>query len=161
MKIEKNTVASVHYRGTLTRNGEEFDNSAGGDPLSFLVGHGQMIPGFEAALIGKSAGDEVKFDLTADEAYGERDPDAVQEVPLSQLPEGISAGDQLAAQTPSGHVIPLVVAEVGDESAMLDMNHELAGEALTFEVSVIEVRAATEEELSHGHAHGPDGHHHH
>lgn len=161
MKIQENTVATVHYRGTLTRNGEEFDSSAEGDPLVFLVGHGQMIPGFEAALLSKSAGDEVKFDLTPDEAYGERDPEAVQEVPLDQLPEGISVGDELAAQTPSGHVIPLTVSAVGEETATLDMNHELAGEALTFEVTVVEVRAATEEELAHGHAHGPGGHHHH
>ena len=119
-----------------------------------------MIPGFEAALMGKQAGDEVKFDLTSEEAYGERDPDAVQDVPLSQLPEGISAGDQLAAQTPDGHMIPLIVVAVNEESATLDMNHALAGEALSFEVNVVEVREATQEETAHGHAHGPGGHHH-
>lgn len=160
MKIKENTVASVRYRGTLTRNGEEFDSNLEGDPLTFLVGHGQMIPGFEAALLEKSAGDEVKFDLTPDQAYGEHDPEGVQEVPLSQLPEGISVGDQLAAQTPSGHVIPLSVVAINEEAATLDMNHRLAGEALTFEVSVVEVREATSEELAHGHAHGPGGHHH-
>jgi FKBP-type peptidyl-prolyl cis-trans isomerase 2 len=148
MIIKENTVASVHYRGTLTRNGEEFDNSAGSEPLTFLVGHDQMIPGFEAALMGKSAGDDVTFDLTPDEAYGERDPEAVQDVPLSQLPEEISVGDQLAAQTPDGLVIPLIVVAIGEDVATLDANPELAGEALTFEVRVIEVREASEEELS-------------
>ena len=148
MIIKENAVASVHYRGTLTRNGEEFDNSAGGEPLTFLVGHDQMIPGFEAALMGKSAGDDVTFDLTPDEAYGERDPEAVQDVPLSQLPEGINVGDQLAAQTPDGLVIPLTVVAVGEDVATLDANPDLAGEALTFEVRVLEVREASAEELS-------------
>ena len=158
--IKENTVVSVHYRGTLTKNGEEFDNSDGKDPLTFMVGFRQMIPGFEAALMGKTAGDHVKFDLTSDQAYGERDPEAVQVVPLEQLPDGVKAGDQLAAQTPDGHVIPLSVTNVSEESATLDMNHELAGEDLTFEVEVIEVREATEEEVSHGHVHGPGGHDH-
>jgi FKBP-type peptidyl-prolyl cis-trans isomerase SlyD len=158
--IKENTVVLVHYRGTLTKNGEEFDNSDGKDPLTFMVGFRQMIPGFEAALMGKTAGDHVKFDLTSDQAYGERDPEAVQVVPLEQLPDGVKAGDQLAAQTPDGHVIPLSVTNVSEESATLDMNHELAGEDLTFEVEVIEVREATEEEVSHGHVHGPGGHDH-
>ena len=160
MIIKKDTVASVHYRGTLTRNGMEFDSSAGGEPLTFLVGHRQMIPGFEAALMDKAAGDEVKFDLTPDEAYGEHNPDMIQEVPLSELPEELEVGVQLAAETPDGHVIPLTVTEIGDETAKLDMNHELAGEALTFEVTVVDVRAATPEETQHGHVHGPGGHDH-
>jgi FKBP-type peptidyl-prolyl cis-trans isomerase SlyD len=158
--IKENTVASVHYRGTLTKNGEEFDNSEGREPLTFMVGFRQMIPGFEAALMGKTAGEKVKFDLTAEQAYGERDSEAVQVVPLDQLPDGVKVGDQLAAETPDGHVIPLSVTSVSEESATLDMNHELAGEGLTFEVEVIEVREATEEEVSHGHVHGPGGHHH-
>lgn len=158
--IENNTVATVHYRGTLTKNGEEFDNSHGDEPLAFLVGHHQMIPGFEAALIGKTLGDSVKFDLSPEEAYGERDPEMVQEIPLSQLPEGVKVGDQLAAQTPDGHMIPLTVSAVGEESATLDMNHQLAGETLTFEVEVLGIREATAEELAHGHVHGPGGHHH-
>lgn len=158
--IQENTVASVHYRGTLTQGGEEFDNSEGRDPLVFLVGHGQMIPGFEAALMGKSAGDQVKFDLNPEDAYGEHNPEGIQEVPLSQLPDGLEVGAQLAAETPDGHIIPLTVTAIGEESATLDMNHELAGKHLTFEVTVVEVRPATEEEMAHGHVHGPGGHHH-
>ena len=158
--IVENTVTSVHYRGTLTRNGDEFDNSEGRDPLTFLVGHRQMIPGFEAALIGKVAGDKVKFELTPEQAYGEKDPEAIQVVPLSQLPEGLKAGDKLAAQAPNGQVIPLSVTEVNEDTATLDMNHELAGESLTFEVEVIEVREATTEEIAHGHVHGRGGHDH-
>ena len=158
--IGSNTVATVHYRGTLTQSGEEFDNSHGGEPLTFLVGFEQMIPGFEAALIGKKIGDSVKFDLTADEAYGPRDPEMIQEVPLDQLPEGLAIGAQIAAQTPDGHVIPLTVTALSAESATLDMNHKLAGVALTFEVQVVDVRAASEEEISHGRINGPSGQHH-
>ena len=145
MIIQENTIASVHYRGTLTRNGEEFDSSAESDPFTFLVGHGQVIPGFEAALLGKEVGDEVKLDLTAEEAYGPHDPEAVQDVPLSQLPDGIGAGDQLEAETPDGHLIPLIVIAVGEHNATLDMNHALAGEALTFEIQVVGVREVSEE----------------
>ena len=160
LAIAKNTVASVHYRGTLTRNGEEFDNSEGREPLTFLVGHRQMIPGFEAALIGKVAGDKLKVDLAPEDAYGERDSEAVQEVPLAQLPDGIKVGDRLAAQAPNGQVIPLSVTAVNEETATLDMNHELAGETLTFEIEVIEVREASAEEVTHGRVHNPGGHQH-
>ena len=146
--IAENTVTSVHYRGTLTRNGEEFDNSEGREPLTFLVGHQQMIPGFETALIGKVAGDKVTVDLVPADAYGERDPQAVQEVPLSQLPDGVKVGDRLAAQAPTGEVIPLSVTAISDEYATLDMNHELAGESLTFNIEVIEVREASAEEVA-------------
>ena len=158
--IEKDTVATVHYRGTLTGTDSEFDSSFGKEPLSFLVGHRQMIPGFEAALMGKVAGDKVTFDIPCVEAYGEYDEEARQELPSSQMPEGVKVGDRLAAQTEAGHVIPVRVIELNDDIVTLDFNHELAGEDLTFEVEVIEVRAASEEELSHGHAHGPGGHHH-
>ena len=147
---KENTVVSVHYRGTLTKNGEEFDNSAGREPLTFLTGFRQMIPGFEAELIGKSAGDKCTFTLSPDQAYGKRDPNAVQVVPLDQLPDGVEVGDQLALQTPDGQVIPLLVSEKNEDSATLDMNHELAGESLTFEVEIIKVREASEEELSQG-----------
>lgn len=158
--IEKNTVATVHYRGTLTGTDSEFDSSIGSDPLSFLVGHGQMIPGFEAALMGKSAGDKVTFDIPCAEAYGEYDEEGHQVIPASQMPEGVKVGDRLAAQTESGHVVPVRVLEMSDEGVTLDFNHELAGQDLTFEVEVVEVREATEEEVSHGHVHGPGGHHH-
>lgn len=148
--IKENTVVSVHYRGTLTSNGEEFDSSENRDPLTFLVGFQQMIPGFEAALIGKTAGEKVEFNLTPDQAYGEHDPQAVQMVPLAQLPNGVKIGDQLALQTPEGQVIPLRITAMTQDTATLDMNHKLAGEGLTFAVEVLSVREASSEELEKG-----------
>lgn len=159
-KIDKDTVATVHYRGTLTGTDTEFDSSIGGDPLSFLVGHGQMIPGFEAALLGKEVGDKVTFDIPCAEAYGEYDEEGLQVIPREQIPQGVKVGDQLGAQTESGHVVPVRVTQIDDNEVTLDFNHELAGQDLTFAVEVVEVRSATEEEISHGHVHGPDGHHH-
>lgn len=158
--IEKDTVATVHYRGTLKGTDTEFDSSFGGDPLSFLVGHGQMIPGFEAGLMGKATGDKVTLEIPCADAYGEYDEDGKQVIPASQLPQGVKVGDRLAGQTESGHMIPVRVIDVSEDEVTIDLNHELAGEDLTFEIEVLEVRAATEEEVSHGHVHGPGGHHH-
>ena len=146
--IEKDTVATVHYRGTLTGTDTEFDSSFGKEPLSFLVGHGQMIPGFEAALMGKATGDKVTFNIPCAEAYGEYDPEGRQQVPVSQVPEGVEVGVRLAVQTEGGQVIPVRVVEMTTELVTLDFNHELAGKDLTFEVEVVEVRAAGDDELS-------------
>ena len=160
MKIAENTVASVHYRGTLTGTDEEFDSNIGEDPLVFLVGHRQMIPGFEQNLLGKSTGDKVNFDLTPDEAYGQRDDNAVIEIPKEQFGDlEIVAGMILVADI-GGGPSPFTVTDVGEENATCDFNHALAGKSLTFEVEIAEVREATEEEVAHGHAHGPGGHHH-
>ena len=85
MKIEKNTIASVHYTGTLPESGETFDSSEGRDPLTFLVGHGQMIPGFEAELMGAKVGDKKTFTLSPDKAYGPRDDAAILQIPRAQF----------------------------------------------------------------------------
>ena len=160
MEIAENTVAGVHYRGLLTGTDEEFDNNIGDEALVFLVGHRQMIPGFEANLMGKSAGDKVTFELTPDEAYGQRDEAAVIQIPKEQFGDlEIEAGMVLVADIGGGPA-PFTVTEVGEDNATCDFNHALAGKSLTFEVEVAEVREATEEELAHGHAHGPGGHHH-
>ena len=156
-EIQKDMVAVVDYRGTLTESGEVFDSSEGNEPLTFLVGHDQMIPGFEKALLEHKIGDSVSFDLSVEDAYGPHDPDGIKSLPLDQLPEGIEVGDQLAAETPNG-LIPLRVTAVDDATVTIDLNHELAGKALTFEVTVVEIRPATTEELEHGHVHGPGGH---
>ena len=148
--IKKNTVVSVHYRGTLTKNGDEFDNSRNREPLTFLVGFKRMIPGFESALMGKSMGEKVEFDLTPDQAYGEHDPEMVKQVPIAQLPKGVKVGQQLALQGPGGQEIPIRVTAVTDEAATLDMNPRLAGENLTFAVDIISVREATAEETTAG-----------
>ena len=156
--IQKDMVASVHYRGTLTDNGEEFDSSKGSDPLQFLVGGGQMIPGFEKALMGTIVGDKKTFSLEADEAYGPKDPNGVQEVPRDQFPPEAEVGMVFGAQMPDGKSIPIRLVGITDEVVTVDFNHELAGERLTFEVEVMEIREATDEEKSHGHAHDGNCH---
>jgi FKBP-type peptidyl-prolyl cis-trans isomerase SlyD len=152
-KIENNTVARVHYTGTLPDTGEVFDSSEGREALTFLVGHRQMIPGFERELMGKELGEKVEFTLSPEDAYGEHNPDAVQKVPLDMFgnikPE--------VGTTLMSDMGPFRVTEVGDELITVDFNHALAGKSLTFNVEVVEVRDATEEEISHGHAHGPGG----
>ena len=152
-EINKNTVARVHYTGTLPDTGEVFDSSLEREPLAFLVGHNQMIPGFERELMGSKTGDKIEFTLTAQDAYGEHNPDAVQEVPIEMF-GGISPEVGMTLMSDLG---PFRVTEVGEELATADFNHALAGKSLTFNVEVIEVRTATDEEISHGHAHGPGG----
>ena len=165
-KVAENTVASVHYTGTLPDSGEVFDSSEGRDPLTFLVGHRQMIPGFEANLMGAAVGERREFTLTAEEAYGERDDEAILQIPrdnFAQLEEedgsSLEIGMQLVAQMPHGPA-PFTITELTDETVTADFNHALAGQSLTFSVEVVELRAASEEEIAHGHAHGPGGHHH-
>ena len=160
MKVENDMIVSVHYKGTLTENGEEFDSSYGGDALTFMVGRGQMIPGFEEELMGAKKGDKKTFDLEADRAYGQHDPAGIQKVPKEQFPSDIEVGMVLAAEMENGQQIPLKVVEINDEGVTIDFNHMLAGKSLTFEVEIIELRESTEEERSHGHAHGPGGHNH-
>jgi FKBP-type peptidyl-prolyl cis-trans isomerase SlyD len=165
-KVAENIVASVHYTGTLPESGEVFDSSEGRDPLTFLVGHRQMIPGFEANLMGATVGERREFTLAAEEAYGERDDEAVLQIPrdnFAQLEQedgaALEIGMQLVAQMPHGPA-PFTITELTDETVTADFNHALAGQSLTFSVEVVELRAASEEEIAHGHAHGPGGHHH-
>ncbi len=155
-KIENNKVAMVHYTGTLPENGEVFDSSAGREPLTFLVGHKNMIPGFERELMGASVGDKVEFTLSADEAYGEHNPDAIQKVPKDMFGD-ITPEIGMTLMSDMG---PFRVTEISDDVVTVDFNHALAGKSLTFNVEVVEIRDATEEEIAHGHAHGPGGHHH-
>ncbi|MFL2958570.1 MAG: peptidylprolyl isomerase [Candidatus Thalassarchaeaceae archaeon] len=159
-KIEQNTIVSVHYTGTFT-DGEVFDSSEGRDPLTFLVGHGQMITGFEQEMLGAEVGEKREFTLTPDRAYGERTDAAIQEVPRDQFPEGmaIEVGMVLGAQSEQGPV-QFSVASIDDEVVTVDFNHQMAGMTLNFSVEVVDVRAASEEELAHGHVHGPGGHQH-
>ena len=154
--IEKETVATVHYTGTLPEDGSEFDSSKGGDPLSYLVGHNQMIPGFEEEMMGATVGEKRTFTLTPERAYGDRSEEAIQKGPLSQFPEGIEVGTTLIAETDVGPM-PITVSAIDGDEVTIDMNHPLAGKALTFEVEVVGVRTASEQEITHGHAHGSLG----
>ncbi len=152
-KIENNKVARVHYTGTLPENGEVFDSSEGREPLTFLVGHKNMIPGFERELMGASAGDKVEFTLSPEDAYGNHNPDAVQQVPKDMFGD-INPEIGMTLMSDMG---PFRVTEIADEVVTVDFNHALAGKSLTFNVEVVEVRDASSEEIAHGHAHGPGG----
>ena len=154
--IEKDAVASVHYTGTLPESGEVFDTSEGRDPLTFLVGHKQMIPGFEEELMGAKKGERRTFTLAPERAYGEKIPEAIQQIPIGMF--GDIAPEP--GMTLMSDVGPFNIVSVEGETVTVDFNHKLAGETLQFSVEVVDVRAATEEELAHGHAHGPGGHHH-
>ena len=161
MNVAKDKVVTIDY--TLTGDGGDvLDSSQGGEPLTYLHGAGAMIPGLETALEGKSAGDAVKAVVPPDQAYGQKDPSLVQPVPrdrFSGVPD-VRPGMQFTAEGKSGSRVVTVVS-VDDRNVTVDANHPLAGQTLNFDVTVVDVRDATSEELSHGHAHGPGGHHHH
>lgn len=152
-------VIGFHY--TLTDpQGKTIDSSTDGDPMYFMEGSGQIIPGLEEVLITLKKGDKKKIDVVAENAYGEREEENVIEVPRDQLPKGdIKAGDVFHSR--DGHSPPLTVVSTTDTHVTLDANHPLAGIDLTFDVEIMEVRMATQEEMEHGHAHGPQGHSHH
>jgi len=154
MKIAESCVVSIHYTLTNTE-GETLDSSADGDPLAYLHGAGGLISGLEQELAGKEKGDQFKATIQPEDAYGDVNPELVQEVPLDALSgiENLAVGMQLQSQSPDGRTQVLVVEAVGEETATLNANHALAGAVLHFDVEVADVRAATEEELAHGHAH--------
>jgi len=134
------STVAFHYTGTLP-DGSVFDSSEGRDPLSFTMGQGQIIPGLEAAVDGMSEGEEKTVTVAASDAYGERDPNAMQQIPRDQIPENIPTeiGTQLQMQAPNGQAIPVVVAEADETSVTLDANHPLAGKDLTFAVKIVSV----------------------
>ncbi len=160
MEIAKNTVALIEY--TLTDDsGEVLDTSKDRGPLGYVHGVGSLIPGLETELEGKTGGDAFKVRIEPEKAYGERVDEMVQAVPRTEMPPeaDITLGMQFQAQTPSGaHVVTVV--EMDDDTVTLDANHPLAGVSLNFDVKIVEVRPATEEEIEHGHPHGPGGHEH-
>jgi len=151
-KIAEDTVVSIDY--TLTDDdGEILDSSDGAEPLRYLHGHGQIIPGLERELEGKSVGDELSLHIAAEDAYGVHDPERVVTVDRGNFEFDVKEGDYVQAQHPDGSVIPFLVTEVGETEVTLDGNHPLAGKALNFEIKVVGVRESTEEERAHGHAH--------
>ena len=156
--IAENTVASVHYTGTFPDSGDEFDSSRNGDPLTFLVGHKGMIPGFEREIMGASAGDTRSFTLEPEDAYGHPSDELIQEVPRGMFPEDMPIDLGMMLMSDAG---PLRIVAITESTVRCDFNNPMAGKTLHFEIEVMEVRAATDEEISHGHVHGPGGHHHH
>jgi FKBP-type peptidyl-prolyl cis-trans isomerase SlyD len=160
MQIAENTVAAFHY--TLTDdNGQVIDSSEGREPLAYLHGSGQIVPGLEKAMAGRVAGDQFKVDVAPAEGYGEHHPELAQELPREafQGVEDIQPGMQFQGHGPQG-VINVTVTKVDGQTVHIDGNHPLAGQTLHFDIEVTEVRPATEEELAHGHVHGAGGHHH-
>ncbi|MBM2323062.1 MULTISPECIES: FKBP-type peptidyl-prolyl cis-trans isomerase [Marivita] len=142
-QVKTGDTVSIHYTGTLS-DGSTFDSSAGRDPLEFTVGAGQIIPGLDQAIPGMAVGDTKTVQVSADQAYGERDPNAQQAVPRGEIPADIplEPGTQLQMQTPTGQVVPVMVAEVTETEVTLDANHPLAGQDLTFDVELVEIKAA-------------------
>lgn len=157
MNISDNCVASFHY--TLKDNeGQVLDSSDGRDPLSYLHGAGNIIPGLEKELQGKAAGEKLNVQVPASEAYGERDERMIQDLPANMFTgvDKVEAGMEFHAQTEQGQQVVRVAAVDGD-TVTVDGNHPLAGVDLNFEVEITEVREATDEEAEHGHAHGAGG----
>jgi FKBP-type peptidyl-prolyl cis-trans isomerase SlyD len=159
MKVAANTVVSIHY--TLTNNeGAILDSSSGREPLVYLQGHGQLIPGMEEGLDGKTAGEKLNLKISPEKGYGTHDANLVQQVPVSAFGgQDIKPGMQFEAGTDEQRFI-VTVKEVNSEVVTVDGNHPLAGVELNFAVELLEVREATADELAHGHVHGPGGHHH-
>lgn len=161
MQIANNKVVSIHYKLT-NDDGDILDSSEGQEPLAYLHGLGNIIPGLENALSGRALGDKFSVTVAPADGYGERDNEMVQSVPKSafQGVDQILPGMQFQAQSPEGMQLVTVIDVDGDE-VILDGNHPMAGITLTFDVEVTEIRDATAEELEHGHVHGPGGHHDH
>jgi len=158
--VAKDSVVLIHYTLTNT-SGAVLDSSDGGEPLGYLHGHSNIISGLESQLEGRAVGDKLVANVKAADGYGERDEALVQDVPRSAFPaEPVpEAGMQFQAQGPEGAQL-VTVTGVTDENVTVDGNHPLAGQDLKFDVEIVEVRAASAEELQHGHVHGPGGHDH-
>jgi len=159
MQVADNTAVSIHY--TLTNDeGEVLDSSIGDEALVFLQGSGNIISGLEKAMVGKVAGDKFNVRIAAEEAYGELMDDMIQVISRDMFEgvDDIEVGMQFHADVSFGTGVVTVVS-IDDENVTIDGNHPLAGVALTFDVEVLDVRAATEEEATHGHIHGAGCHH--
>jgi FKBP-type peptidyl-prolyl cis-trans isomerase SlyD len=160
MQIAERTVASFNY--TLTNDaGEVIDTSEGRAPLAYLHGAGNIVPGLEKEMTGRSAGDRFNVVVTPEEGYGTPNPMLIQTVPREafQGVDTIEVGMAFQAQTPQGP-LSVVVSKVDADNVTVDGNHPLAGQTLHFAIEVTDVRDASLEELAHGHVHGPGGHHH-
>lgn len=137
-KVEKNMYVSVHYKGSLN-NGEVFDSSEGRTPLEVLMGGGQLIKGFEDSLMGMSLKEKKTFTLAPEDAYGPREENLIHYFPLSEVPPGVipEVGQIIGLQMPDGRQVPAQVAQINNDNVVLDLNHPLAGQALTFDIEVV------------------------
>lgn len=158
MQITNNTAVSFHY--TLTNNdGEVLDSSVGAEPLLYLHGAGNIIPGLEAALVGKVAGDKLNVAIPPEDAYGVVDENMKQVVSIKMF-EGmdVEVGMQFHADVTYGSGV-ITITEINGDDVTIDGNHPLAGEHLNFDVEIVDVRPATADEIAHGHIHGAGCHH--
>jgi FKBP-type peptidyl-prolyl cis-trans isomerase SlyD len=161
MQIANDMAVLIHYKVTSV-GGEILDSSEGDEPLAYIQGQGDIVPGLEQALLGKSAGDEVHVTVKPELGYGEREAGKVQTVPRAAFEDGadIQAGMRFQTEGDDGDII-VTVTNVSPDEVTIDANHPLAGQTLSFDVKVVSVRACSAEELEHGHVHGPGEHHHH
>ncbi|CAM3192861.1 peptidylprolyl isomerase [Deinococcus saxicola] len=154
MNIEQDKVVDLKYK--LTVKGEVVEQSEPGEPLTYLHGHSNIIPGLEKALEGRNEGDTLQVTVQPEDGYGERDEDNTEELAREDFEDDIEIGETYYAQAEDGSVIPFTVMELNGDMVKVDFNPLLAGEVLNFDVTVVGVRDATAEELEHGHAHTPD-----
>lgn len=152
---------TIHYRLTLD-DGTVADDSFGGDPLVYLHGAQNIVPGLEKQLAGKNVGDTCEVEVSPEEGYGQYDPTAEQSVPKSAFPGDVQLQPGMSFQTrgPNGQPMPVWIRKIEEENVVVTANHPLAGQQLSFKVEVVDVREATDEEKQHGHVHGPGGHEH-
>ena len=160
MKIAKDAVVALDYRLHLG-DGEVVDESETNDPLVYLHGYEEIVPGLERALEGKSQGEKLQVTVKPEDGYGDYDEEALEEVARTEFPNDLEleAGGIVTGTDPDGDEVDFLIKEVKKDTVVVDFNHPMAGKTLHFDVTVREVRAATKEELEHGHAHGP-GHEH-
>lgn len=142
-QVKIGDTVKVHYHGQLT-NGSTFDSSEGKEPLEFEVGSGMVIKGFDDGVVGMVVGDKRKLEIPADEAYGEKNEEMIVEFPKDRFPEDMvpEVGQHLNMSNGGGQTIPVVITEVKEETVILDANHPLAGEALIFNIELVEIAGA-------------------
>jgi len=156
MKIENGKAVKIKY--ALKVDGEDVDAGE----LDYLQGYNNIVTGLEEALENKEIGDKVSVAVSPEKGYGAFNEEGVQTVPRTNFPEGaaLNIGDQYMAENNRGETMPFTITKLSDEEVTVDFNHALAGKTLNFEVEILDVRDAKEDELEHGHIHGPHGHHH-
>lgn len=159
--ITDGSVVTIHYKLTIG-DGEVVDSSEGADPLAYLHGAGNIVPGLESALAGQAAGASLEVTVEPKDGYGERIDEAQQTVPRDKFPPGseLQAGLQFQATNEDGMPILGTIVGVTDDEVTVDFNHPLAGVTLNFAIEIVEVREATDEEKEHGHVQGAGGHEH-
>lgn len=160
-KVENNKVVSFHYRLSET-GGAEIETTQGGQPAIYLHGHNNILPAMEAGFAEKASGESFRIDLTAAQAYGEKKPDQQHRVPIKHLVQSkqrLKVGQMVQVNTEKGPIDARVV-KVGKFNVDVDLNHPLAGMDISFDIEILDIRDASDEEIAHGHAHGPGGHQH-